>query len=255
MLLREQRDEVHLAVVIEVDGNDVDRPGARIDRVIREDRPAWGPSSVFSMIAICPVFRHPNAATSEIVPAIAVEVGGLDVGDPRPAVEPEGAELAVAESAQPDDGALVVIGREELAEIGDEQILDAVLVDVGQGDVRRMRDAGDRRQRAVRPAGLPVNTRPWRMSVPSRLELLVAAEMHQLDVRYRGRPGHVRQRQCAPRELNWRLAGIAATAPARADARARRLVKNGSACSMSGGSCTVRLTTPAGRAAAAGSRG
>ena len=87
----------------------------------------------------------------EIGLAVAVEVGGLDVGDARPAVEPERAELAVAEAAQPDDGALVVIGGKELAEIGDEQIL------------RRRR----RRRRSARRAR---DAECWRRSRARRLD-------------------------------------------------------------------------------------
>ena len=36
VLLREQRDEVHVAIVVQIDRNDVDAAGARIDRVADE---------------------------------------------------------------------------------------------------------------------------------------------------------------------------------------------------------------------------
>jgi hypothetical protein len=38
VLLRQKSDEVDLAVVVQVDRNDVNRPSARIDRVGRERR-------------------------------------------------------------------------------------------------------------------------------------------------------------------------------------------------------------------------
>ena len=135
--------------MIEIDRDDVDAAGPRIDRVLRERRLGGIRRAVLhdgDLPGLAPAERRDG----EIVPAVAVEVRGFDVGDARPAVQPEGAELAVAEPAQPDDRALVVIRREELAEIADEQVLYAVLVDVGEGDVRRMRNARDDRQRAAR---------------------------------------------------------------------------------------------------------
>ena len=186
VFLREQRDEVHVAVVIQVDREHMDA-ARRAGRSVCFVNAGWvGTAVVFSMNRDSPVFRHPNAATSEIVAAVAVEVSGFDIGDARPSVEPEGAELAVGESAQPDDRALVVIGREELAEIADEQILDAVLVDIGEGDVSRVRNAGDVRQRRT-VSGRAAREHEAEAHVGrEQTELLVTAEMHQLHVRHRG---------------------------------------------------------------------
>jgi hypothetical protein len=134
VLLGEERHEIHLAVVVQVGGNDVNSAGARVDRVVRERR----------LGRVCrPVLQDrdvPGLAPSEgrdreVVLAVSVEIRGFDVRHPGPAVEPRRAELAAAEPAQPDHGPFVVIGGEELAQIADEEVLDAVAVDVGDRDV------------------------------------------------------------------------------------------------------------------------
>ena len=169
VLLREQRDEVHLRRRgFRSAGIDLDAAGALIDRVGRERR--LGQRSSIGSRGSRPVrscaTRTPRRR-DRFLPS-PLKSAASTLGDARPAVQPErGAELPLAEPAQPDHGALLVIGGKELAHVGDEQILDAVRVDVGEGDVRRVRDAGDDRQRARRRAGRPVKTTPWRMSVPS----------------------------------------------------------------------------------------
>ena len=193
VLLREQRDEVHLAVAVQIDRDDVDA-ARRADRSCASSNAGCDGFVVrFSRIGDLPGLAPAERGDREIVLAVAVEVGGLDVGDARPAVEPEGAELAVARPRSQIDRALVVIGRKELAEIADEQILHAVLVDVGERDVRRVRNAGDRpTARRRRPPGWPVNTSPWRMSVPSTSSCPSPSRSTSAHVRHRRRAGHVR---------------------------------------------------------------
>ena len=163
----------------------------------------------------------------EIVLAVAVEIGGLDVGDTRPAVEPEGAELALAEPAEPDHGALAVIRRKELAEIGDEQILDAVAIDVGQRDVRGVRDARDDRQRAAclrRPAG---EDQPLPHVGAEHVEPLVAVEIDEPDVRDGRRAGHVRHASGRAARTGRATRWWPARVPAPGDARARGWCRTG----------------------------
>ena len=93
MLLREERDEVHLAVAVQIERNDVDPARARVDHVRRAKSGCAAVTVRFSRIVICPLLRQPNAATVKSVLAVAVEVRPLDVGDARPAVEPERSEL------------------------------------------------------------------------------------------------------------------------------------------------------------------
>ena len=88
MLLREQRDEVHPAVAVQIDRNDVDAAGARIDGVGDEvgcDGFVVRFSRIGDLSGLAPAERRDR----EIDLAVAVEVGGVDVGDARPAVEPE----------------------------------------------------------------------------------------------------------------------------------------------------------------------
>ena len=82
---------------------------------------------------------------------------------------------------------LSVIGRKELAQIGDEQILDAVAIDVGQRDVRGVRDARDDRQRAAGLRGMTGEDQPLPHVGAEHVEPLVAVE---IDERARSRrPG------------------------------------------------------------------
>ena len=156
-----------MRVAVEIDGNDVDGAGALVDRVIREGRLRRARRSVLDdrdVAGRAPAERRDG----QIVLAVAVEVGRLDVGHARPLVEPErGAEFALAEPAQPDHRPLLVIGGKEGAHVADEQVLDAVAIHVDERGVRRIRNAGDDRQRPPAGEGRPVKTTPWRMSVPS----------------------------------------------------------------------------------------
>ena len=52
----------------------------------------------FSRIEIVPDLAPAEGGDGEVVLAVAVEVGRLDVGHTRPAVEPDGAELAACRS-------------------------------------------------------------------------------------------------------------------------------------------------------------
>ena len=87
----------------------------------------------FSRIATCPVLRQPNAATARsILPSPLKSAASTLATRGQPSSQ-NAPYLPFAEAAQPDRGALGVIGREELAHVGDEQIRHAVLVDVGRG--------------------------------------------------------------------------------------------------------------------------
>ena len=92
---------------------------------------------------------------------------GFDVGHTRPSVEPERAELPVPETAHPDDRAFVVVRGKELAQVGDEQIEDAVLVEVDRRHVIGMRRRGQDRQVPDGSVGFALSTRPTRISVAS----------------------------------------------------------------------------------------
>jgi hypothetical protein len=110
VFLRQERDEVHLSVLVQVGRDDVDRAGARIDHVLGEGR-LRGFVVRFSMTETRPVLRQPNAATARSFQPFPPK-SRLDVGHARPAVEPEAGVLAAAGAAQPDDRALgVILGK------------------------------------------------------------------------------------------------------------------------------------------------
>ena len=132
---------------------------------------------LFSMTAISPVFRQPNAATRRSFrpsPLKSAVSTSATLGHPSSQKAPN---LPFASAAQPDDGALVVIGGEELAEVADEQILDAVLVDVGERDVRGVRDAGEVREHRTVPGRAAAEHQAKSHVGREECQLLVAAEM------------------------------------------------------------------------------
>ena len=73
MLLREQRHEIHLAVVIQIDGNDVNAARPRIDGVVGEGRLRGCRRSILENrdpAGLAP----PECRDREVVLAIAVEI-------------------------------------------------------------------------------------------------------------------------------------------------------------------------------------
>ena len=97
VLLREQRDEIHPAVAIEIDWHHLDAAGSRVDRVGDERRLCWIAGAVLQdrdLSGLAPSERRHR----EIDPAVVVEIGGVDTGDARPAVQPERSVLSFGET-------------------------------------------------------------------------------------------------------------------------------------------------------------
>ena len=119
---------------------------------------------------MCPVVRHPNAATAGSFLPSPLKSPGFDVGDPgRPSAQ--NPPNFPSPSAHPDHRSVGVVAWQELTEVGDEQVLASVLVDVGERHVIRMRNVRDHLQRALW-IEMPQNTVPWylrtiRSSLPS----------------------------------------------------------------------------------------
>ena len=162
----------------------------------------------FSRIGDLPGLAPAERGDREIGLAVAVEVRRFDVGDARPAVEPERAELALRQAAHPDHGALGVIGREELAHFGDEQILHAVLVDVGERDVSRMRNARDLRESPARRPWIAAEDEPLAHVGAEHVELPVAVEVDEPHVRHRRSAGHSGDGHRPARERQRRPGGL-----------------------------------------------
>jgi hypothetical protein len=144
VLLREQGDEIHTAVTIEIGGRHVNGARARIDGVIGEVRlrRAGRPVLQNRELSGLPPSERRNG---QVVPAVAVEICGLDARHTGPAVQPERTEFCIRETPKPDHGAFPVIRWKELTHIGDEQIPNTVPVNVAQRHACRVGDTCDRR--------------------------------------------------------------------------------------------------------------
>ena len=144
-----------------------------------------------------PGLSPPEGGDREIDLAVAVEIRGIDAGNPGPAIEPERAELPLRQTAHPDDRPFGVIGGKELPHLGHQQILDAVLVDVRHRDVGRVRDAGDLRQGGRGRARGAAEDQPLTHVRAQQIELPVSVEIDQPHVRDRGSAGHSGNREHA----------------------------------------------------------
>src|SRR5262249_40205272 len=129
VLLCEECNEIHLAVPIQVGRDDVDTTWPRVDDVPDELRPCRDRCSIFVHCAL-PRRVPSECCDGEIVLSVAVEVGGLNVSDSWPVVQPERTVFSAGLPAQPDCGAFTVIGWKELAEFRDEQIALAISIQV-----------------------------------------------------------------------------------------------------------------------------
>ena len=104
-LLRQHRDEVLDAVLVDVHRHRVNRARPRIDDARDERRLGVVGGVVLEHREVADL-APAEGGDGDVERAVAVEVGQLHVGDARPAVERQGLVLARLRAAQPDDGAL-----------------------------------------------------------------------------------------------------------------------------------------------------
>ncbi len=149
VLLADDRDEVRPAVAVEVRDRHVDGAVAVVNDVRHELR--LGPVGRL-------IFEEEDLAggveaeggDDQVELARAAEVGGLHVGHPADALQQsDGRVGAVGPAAQPDDAAALAVGRLEAAEVGDDDVEDAVAVQVHHLGV-----AGVRHRRQHAPGGV-----------------------------------------------------------------------------------------------------
>ena len=81
----------------------------------------------------------------------------------------------------------MVITGEELSEVRDEHVLPPIAVEIGERDVRRMRNAGNDRERAACLLWMTGDYRPLAHFRRENVERAVPVEVDQLDVRHGGR--------------------------------------------------------------------
>jgi hypothetical protein len=119
VLLRQERHDVGLAVAVDVHDRHVDRTGPRIDRVALELRA--GPVRGLVLVHEDSADRVPaKRRNRQVEVAVAVEVGRLHVGGARDPGHEDGLlELQRSRLAQPHDAALLVVGGQEVAEVGE----------------------------------------------------------------------------------------------------------------------------------------
>src|ERR1051325_9728847 len=159
----------------------MDRTGARIDEGRRQRWLTRTARLVFED-GDMPGRSPSKCGDGKIDLAIAIEIARFHVGDAGQAVGPEAAELSAAERTHPDHRAIGVIAREKLTEVRDEQILESVAIDVGEGDVIGMRNIGDHLQRALRFEMSPEDGSLIHLRA-DHVDLAVAVEVSDLDVR------------------------------------------------------------------------
>ena len=91
-----------------------------------------------------------EAADDDVEVAVAVEVGGAGIGRARQSGgDRHRDERLIAAAAEPVDGAVCMVGRLERSQVGDEEVVEAVLVEVDRLDVGGVRQARDRLQRVA----------------------------------------------------------------------------------------------------------
>src|SRR3954447_15957987 len=129
VLLREERDDVRALVAVDVHRNGMDRARALVDLkrdkrglvvvggVVLQDREITGPPPA-------------ECRDGQIEPAVGVEVRALDVRYARPTLETEGGKRTVFASAEPDHGAVTLIGWQELAEVADQEVEVAIAIEI-----------------------------------------------------------------------------------------------------------------------------
>ena len=195
VLLRDERHEVGPAVAVEVGDRHVDRPRPRVERVLGElrRRPV---GRLVLVVERAADLAEAVGGDHEVEVAVAVEVGGLHVGvagdvlDQRARLELERARLA-----QPHDAALLVVGRQVLAEVGHDQVLLPVLVEVDHLRVGGVREDRDLLEPGLPLPGVAEEHGPAPHVAGHDLELAVAVEVEEADVRDDGQRGVARRAQ------------------------------------------------------------
>ena len=199
MFLRQHRDHVHPAVAVDIAGDCAHGAWSRIDRERRERRTAPIGGAVLENLhaAGLPIAK---GADQQIEVAVAVEIGGLDVRDTRQTADRRGCEPALAQSPQPDHRTLVVIARQELAEVGHEQVLDAVAIEIDDLAARRIRQLCDRREARGRIVRTAKKHHAVSHVAHDQLQPGIAVEIDQLHVRHHRRRRGLRRRQTSSHE-------------------------------------------------------
>ena len=167
-----------------VEGTKTGRPASVVRFSSNTDRPGLQPSEL---------------GDDQVQVPVAIEVGGLDVGDAaEPAGQGSGCERTAGISLEPDDTPDAIVGRHRAPQIGDEEILDSVAVQVRDLGMRGVGDGVaqdlELRRRLVR---LEQEDFPVHHVARHHVEFTLVREVHEPDV------GDARRRQ----PLRWPIPG------------------------------------------------
>jgi hypothetical protein len=145
VLLREQRDEIDAPVAIQIDRRHGDRARPRIDHLRLELR-ASPVGGLVDEHRDVPDLAPAERADDQVEIAVAVHVRGFGVCNSRKAIQLHHGVPPTRLPTEPRHAAPQVIAREQLTQVGDEQVFHAVTVQVYHFRMRRRRHVADHGQ-------------------------------------------------------------------------------------------------------------
>ncbi len=206
-LLGDDTDKVQAAVAVDVRRHEVDRTRARVEPRPFEHRraPVHRPVAQERHLP----FQVPTErGHREVEVAVPVDVDGFHVGHAGEPTDGERREAAAGQRAQPRHRALLVVAREELAEVGHEQVEAPVPVQVDHRHVIGVGDLGDGYRPAVHVVGVGHEDDSLSHVAGQDLRAPVAVEVGDTHVRHRGLGrDRVLERYRAPHEPNRTVSG------------------------------------------------
>ena len=179
-LLADQHDDVQVAVAVQVGNRRVDRPGAALEDVTPEAPAAQilDPSRLAVVVA--------ELGHGQVEVAVAVEVAGADVGNPRHALDHHvHSELHPTRVLQNHHRADPVVVGKEHPQYGDHQVQISVTVEVDRlhvGGRDQVGSANGLRENALRVLANPRHGIGVAIAY-DHVEQAVLVEVHRLDVR------------------------------------------------------------------------
>ena len=145
MLLADKGHDVRLAVAVDISNRDVNSAVPIIEDARNETR-FFPVARLILQVEDLAGLAPAEGGDHEIELSIAAEIGGLHVCDATDIVQ-KGVRLkaALAQTAQPDHAAATGIGRPKTTEVGDENVRDAVAVEVDDLGVGWVKPFGEAR--------------------------------------------------------------------------------------------------------------
>jgi hypothetical protein len=166
-------------------GQDVNGPGARIELRTLEGGLAPIESPVAQEIDLTLRVQSERRHRDIRLPG-AGAVHGLRVRDAREPADGERRVAAAGQGPQPGDGAALVVAGEEAAQVAHDQVVAAVLVEIHDRHVIRIRDLRDGDRSRLRLIGTRLEHDALAHVAGEQVEPAVAVEIDEADVGHRG---------------------------------------------------------------------